>query len=206
MGVEQPSQFVDAALCRGIEDGVDRLPHLRRVGGETDQVAREQLDRLVPFRLGDLVDGAAVVVGGVRVEAGVEGAPHGFDVARPRGGEDPLAAHAVDMGLELAPAREAVVAGDHELCRGQLGVWVCGPERAEPLLGLAFEVFEVRPFRQIAAARRSRAGYTSHKTFLPMRPASVYLGQEVRFRCDRTLRRAAPFTRTVGRRYGGSQR
>ena len=91
MGVEQSREVVDAALVRGVEDGVDRLLHLRRAAVPALEVADQQLDRLVPELLGDLVNGAAVVVGRAGVEAGLEGAPHRLDVTGARRVEDPLA-------------------------------------------------------------------------------------------------------------------
>ena len=46
------------------------------------EVARQNLDRLVPAGLGDLVNGAAVGIGRTGVEAGRESAANRFDIAR----------------------------------------------------------------------------------------------------------------------------
>lgn len=55
------------------------------------KLAGEQLDRLVPARLGDLVNGSPVVIGCAGIEPGLEGAANRLDVARAGGVERPPA-------------------------------------------------------------------------------------------------------------------
>ena len=81
MGVEQASELVGAAVPRSGEDGIDRPLHLRRARIALLEFAGEQLDRLVPGLLGDLMNAAAVVVGRAGIEAGLEGAADRLDIA-----------------------------------------------------------------------------------------------------------------------------
>jgi hypothetical protein len=82
VSVEQSAKLINAALIGSVEDGADRLPHLRRMGVARLQVAGENLDRFVPAGLGDLVNGAPVGIGRAGVEAGGESAANRVDIAR----------------------------------------------------------------------------------------------------------------------------
>jgi len=123
VSVEQSAKLFDAALIGGVENGAERLLHLRRTGRAALHVARQNLDRFVPVGLGDLVNGAAVDIGRTGVEAGRERAADGFDVARVGRLEHAFAVGlrriaVVHMRLELAPAGEAVFARQRELDGG----------------------------------------------------------------------------------------
>ena len=129
MGVEQPGELVEAALLRGGEDRVDRLLLLRCARLAALDVAGEQLDRLVPLGLGDLVNGTAVVVGGGGIEAGREGAADLLDIARTGCFKHAFAFRPggiklVDVRLELPPAGKAVLARQRKLGAGKLGLRV----------------------------------------------------------------------------------
>jgi hypothetical protein len=135
MRVEQSAKVIGSALIGGRENGVDRMPHFRRASFAALDVAREKLDRLVPVSLGDLVDGAAVVVGRAGVEAGVEGAANRLDIAGAGGVEHALALathriELIDMRLELTPTGEAVFAREREL--DQQRAWLAGFAGAAP--------------------------------------------------------------------------
>jgi len=115
MSVEQAPQLLDVAELRGVENRVQR-PLLRRSKGvATLDVAGQELDGIVTFGLGDLVNGAAVLIGGRRIETLSECAANRLDVAGAGGGEDAPADAGIDVGLERAPARKAVVARDCKL-------------------------------------------------------------------------------------------
>jgi hypothetical protein len=208
MRVEQSAKIIRPALIGGRENGVDRLPYLRRPPLGALDVAGEKLDRFVPLGLGDLVNGAAVVVGGVGVEARLEGATNRLDIAGARGVEDMLALASrrielVDMRLELTPTGEAIFARERELGGGELGLRALPAQRLEPLLGFVLEVLEARAFGQSAGAMRGRTRIVGHgKPSFRRRPVSASIGQEVRLCPTAVLRRAEPFTRTVGLRYG----
>src|SRR5262249_34113158 len=91
MCVEQSAQIIGPASIGGLEDGIDCLPHFRRPPLVVLHVAAEKLDRLVPVSLGDLVDGAAVVVGRAGIEARLEGVADRLGIAGAGGIEDALA-------------------------------------------------------------------------------------------------------------------
>jgi hypothetical protein len=69
----------------------------------------------VTFRLGDLVNSAAVLAGGRGIKTLCECATNRLDVAGAGGCEDALADAGIDVGLQRAPARKAVVARDRKL-------------------------------------------------------------------------------------------
>ena len=91
MLIEQPAKLVGAALLRGVEDGADRALHAVGTIVARLVVAGEQLDRVWPPALADLVDGAAVVVGDAGIESALESTANGFDIAGARRGEHALA-------------------------------------------------------------------------------------------------------------------
>jgi len=122
-GIEQTTKVVGATLICSLEDGVDRPTHLRRAGVARLGVAGEHFNRLVAVLLADLMNGQAVVINRSRIEAVLEGAANGLDIARARSVEHPLAGRMdgigivgdndlVDLRLEPAPAGEAVFARD----------------------------------------------------------------------------------------------
>src|SRR6266545_2300071 len=99
----------------------------------------------------------------------------------------------------------AVLARERKLGRGELGMRALLSQRLEALLGLVFQMFQAGSRRQFAGATRRTTGITTHgEPSFRMRPASASLGQEVRL-CRLAIRRAEPFTRTVGRRCGRRQ-
>ena len=168
VSVEQSAKLFDAALIGGVENGAERLLHLRRTGRAALHVARQNLDRFVPVGLGDLVNGAAVDIGRTGVEAGRERAADGFDVARVGRLEHAFAVGlrriaVVHMRLELAPAGEAVFARQRQLDGGELGLRVLLAQRLETLLGLVLEMLEARAFRQRSGATRRRTRIVCHK-------------------------------------------
>src|SRR5262245_7893988 len=186
MRVEQSAKIIRPALIGGLENGVDGLSHFRRPPFAATDVAGEKLTRLVPVSLGDLVDGAAVVVGRAGIEAGVEGAANRLDIARAGGVEDALALAShrielVDMRLELTPTGEAIFARERELDGSELRLRVLPAQRLEPLLGFVLEVLEARAFGQRAGAMDGRTRIVSHvKPSFRWRPVSASFGQEVR--------------------------
>src|SRR5262249_14929810 len=98
---------------------------------------------------------------------------------------------------------EAVFACKRELDGGELGSRVLPAQRLEPLLGFVLEVLEARAFGQRAGATCGRTRIRSHgKPSFHRRPVSASFGLEVRLCSTAVLRRAEPFTRTVGLRYG----
>ena len=102
-------------------------------------VTREQLDRLMPPILGDLVNGTAVAIGSCRIEARCECAAHGLDVAGAGCLEHAIAVvsgwtDSLDMRFEGAPALEAIVIGDRELGLMQLGIGLTSAKLSKPLL------------------------------------------------------------------------
>jgi hypothetical protein len=68
-GIEQPTQLVRSPVHGRVQDGVDGLPLIGRVGLAAFEVAGEQLDRLDPLLLGDPVNGAPVIVRCAGLEA-----------------------------------------------------------------------------------------------------------------------------------------
>ena len=157
----------------------DGLPHGRRPAFVLLVLAHEELERGVARALGDLVDAAARAVGGARVEAVLQRAPHGLDVAGPGGGEDALALGGVHGGFERAPAGEAVVTGDQALGVGELGGGILAAQRTQTPLGLFAEVLEIHGGPSFPSAGHGPA----------VRPVSASVGQEVRF--VRVRRRAS---------------
>jgi hypothetical protein len=103
----------------------------------------EQLELRVAQGLGDLMNGAAGLVGRPGVKAAFEGSADGVYIAVARGREDPFAGAPVDRGLELAPACEPVLAGDHQLGIGQPRRGIPSSHLPEALLGFVPEVFEI---------------------------------------------------------------
>ena len=210
MSVEQSAKLVDAALIGSVEDGADRLLHLRRMGVARLQVAGENLDRFVPAGLGDLVDGAPVGIGRAGSKPAAKARRIVSTSPARRRVEDTFAFElrgfaAVDVRFELPPTGEAVFARQRQLDRGELGLRVLLAQRLETLLGLVPEMLEARAFRQRSGATRSELDRVSYEPSFHMRPASANFGQEVRLCSIVACRRAAPFTRTVGRRYGRHQ-
>jgi hypothetical protein len=78
--IEQPAEFLGAALLRGVQDGFDRLPHCGGTIAALLEIAGEELNRLIAAGLADLVDGAAVIVSEARIESALEGAANGLDI------------------------------------------------------------------------------------------------------------------------------
>src|SRR2546427_5204205 len=82
---------------------------------------------------GDLLNGAASLIGRAGVEAGLECSTDGVQVAVARGREGPFADAVVDGGLERPPACETVLAGDEQLGVGQLCGDILGSHSLEAL-------------------------------------------------------------------------
>ena len=168
VSVEQSTKLINAALIGSVEDGADRLPHLRRMGVARLQVAGENLDRFVPAGLGDLVNGAPVGIGRAGVEAGRESAANRVDIARAGRVENTFAFElrgiaAVNVRFELPTTGEAVFARQRQLDSGELGLRVLPAQRLETLLGLVPEMLEARAFRQGSGATRRRTRIVCHK-------------------------------------------
>jgi hypothetical protein len=81
-------------MLGGLEDGVDRLLLRGRPRIELLELAGEQLDRPGTASFGDLMNGAAVVVGRAGIEAVHQRAADGIGIARAGGVEHPLAVDA----------------------------------------------------------------------------------------------------------------
>ena len=194
MGVEPPTQGLRLALPCGIEDAVDRLHQLARARLASVQVADEKLDRLVAVRLGDLVNGAAVLIGRARIESGLEGAADRLDVACAGGAKDlpvlrPTAIESVDMGLECTPALEAVVSRDVELSVMELCSRIVRTQLLQPLLGGLLQPIDV-------GMGGKRLGHGTPSFFAPGDRNSRARKKEMSAQCWRRVR---PFTRSVGR-------
>ena len=140
MGIEPLPQDVGLAAPRGVENAADGLNHLRWPGFAL-RIAGDELDRFESVRLGDLVNGAAVVVGCVGVEARGNGALYCFDVTRARGVEDGLAVGQsgrgprIDVGQRARASSRTGHAGDVALGRGELRCGIIGAQREQPVLG-----------------------------------------------------------------------
>ena len=89
------------------------------------------------------MNGLAVLVDRGRVEAVLDGAADRGQITVAGGGEHRVALAQIDGGLELPPAREAVLAGDEQLGVGQPGRSVLPSHLTETLLGFVAEVLEV---------------------------------------------------------------
>src|SRR6516165_9212771 len=81
MRFEPKAQIIDLAPPCGIKNSVDRLHDIPRSGFPSLGIASQELERLELVCPGDLVDGAAVVIGCGRIETHRERAPDGLDVA-----------------------------------------------------------------------------------------------------------------------------
>jgi hypothetical protein len=115
MSVEQAAELVDVAELHGVENRVQR-PLLRwSTGVATLDVAGQELDGIVTLRLGDLVNGAGVLTSGRGIKTLRECAANRLDAAGAGGGKDALADAGIDVGLQRAPARKAVVVRDCKL-------------------------------------------------------------------------------------------
>ena len=117
MCVEAGAERVEIAGLRRPHDGLDRLHLLIGPGFASLEIARQDLDRLMPSLLGDLMDRTAVGVGRCGIKARRKGAADGLDVAGACGFENAIAVairwtDPVDMRLQRAPAFEAMVMGD----------------------------------------------------------------------------------------------
>jgi hypothetical protein len=88
IGIEQLRQFFDAAFFRCVKYGIDYLCLFRRMAIALLELAGEKLDRLVPVGLGDLVDGAAVMIDEAGIEAGLQRTANRFEIAPAGGLED----------------------------------------------------------------------------------------------------------------------
>ena len=116
---------------------------------------------------GDLMNGAASLIGRAGVEAGLECSTDGVQVAVARGREGPFADAVVDGGLERPPACETVLAGDEQLGVGQLCGGILDSHFLEALLGIVPEMLE-----------DNLPSFAGHSPAVC--PASANLGQEVR--------------------------
>ena len=131
MCVEAGAERVEIAGLRRPHDGLDRMHLVIGAGLAALDIAGENLDRLMPPFLGDLMHRAAVGVGRCGIKARRKGAPDRLDVAGACGFENAIAVakrrrDAVDMRLQRAPALEAIVMGERELGLVQLGIRLAG--------------------------------------------------------------------------------
>jgi hypothetical protein len=163
MRVENSAKALGAAVLCGIEDQIDRLLYRRGTVPAPLELAGEQLDLPVPLRFANLVESAAVVIGRTGIEALLQRAANGIDVARVGGSEHPLANGLLDVGLELPPTWEPVATRHRQLSVGKPCLRVLRAQRFAALLGFVFEMFETRQRRQLARANgRGRMG-TAHE-------------------------------------------
>ena len=154
-------------------DALDRLHLIVRPDPAALDVTCQHLDRRMAAILGNLIDRAAVDIGGRRVETRCKGAPDRCDIAGMSGRKHPKASHrrqAVDMGLERAPAAEAIIMGNLQLGLMQPGIGMAGAELDKPLLGGFTEPVKIGIDRQSLG----------HGNLLSLRPATAILGQERR--------------------------
>jgi hypothetical protein len=131
MCVEAGAERVEIAGLRCPHDVLDRLHLVVGAGFAALDIAGHYLDRLMPQGLGDLMHRAAIGVGRRGIEARRKGAADGRDVAGACGFEDAVAvakrrSDAVDMRLQRAPARKAIVMGKRELGLVQPGIRLNG--------------------------------------------------------------------------------
>ena len=143
MRVEQATKLVGLSSGGGVLEGLDGTPHLVVALVALLILAHEQLEPGVPESLGDLVDGPAGRVGCAGVEAAIEGAADVVEIARVRGGEDAFAVALVERCLESPPAREAVLAGDHQLGIGEPGGGILSAHLLQALRGVVPEMLEI---------------------------------------------------------------
>ena len=201
------AQLVGVAFLRGVEDALDRAAQFGRVGHRAPR-ARARAVRSprvrTPWR-SDARCGHARRSGADRSRPFRRFA-HRIDVAALRRREHlvaqrPIGAFALDMRLELAPAGKAVVAGDARAGRRQ--VFVAGSSARSVLRRCLASFFRCSRFGWAGSSRTARAGVRlAHMKDLPSScPASAALGRKSGWRC-RQIRRAEPFTRTVGHRFG----
>ena len=139
-----PAPLVDPFRL-GRDQGVRQPPVLngQAIQGDVEEIVVDVIDRA-----GERAVGAAADVQGQALSRPGEADPV-TDAVRDGGGAGSLAA-AINLGLQLPPAREAVVAGELKLDVGKLGPDARGPQSLEPALRLVLQVFEIGASRQIA--------------------------------------------------------
>src|SRR5687767_14710497 len=146
--VELLPQRLNVPRLRRAGDALHRLRFSAGADASALDVAREQLDGLMPAILGDLVNRPAVAIGSCRIEARCECTAHGVDVAGAGCLEHAIAVASgwidrLDMRFEGAPALEAIVIGDRELRLMQLGIGLISAQLSKPLLSGLSEPVEI---------------------------------------------------------------
>ena len=114
----------------------------------------------------------------------------------------------IDVRLERAPAREAVLLREVELRVGELRVGFVDAELIEPPLRLLAKPVEIRVVRQRQRRTRTR-GWSDMCTSIPSKRHEPFhdarcpqLGRGIEGECENGLGWVEPFTRTVGRPCG----